>query len=94
MKRNVTTWLVLGLFLWVQAAIVLHSAEHGLADHEHHGKRCELCVFSKHSDAVPPSVTIVAPIAIAAPVDIPSYTFPVILARDVGEHPTRAPPYS
>ena len=43
-KIAVITFL---LFMFAQAGLVLHTMEHGLADHEHSGKKCEACLFAK-----------------------------------------------
>jgi hypothetical protein len=92
MTRKATTFLIFTLFLWAQVAFVLHSAEHGTADHTHDGKQCEFMLSAKSSNAdVPPTQhTIILPVELASYTAPCGYRIPVCEA--LGEHPTRAPP--
>lgn len=90
--RKLTTLLALLCFLWVQAAAVLHAAEHGYGEHKHEGKQCELCVFSKHSDAIPPSYGAIKPYIISDSQQLTPYYNVPITSFQGNENPSRAPP--
>ena len=92
MTRKATAFLILTLFLWAQASLVMHGAEHGSHDHEHDGKQCEFLLSAKSSNAdIPPAQSeIIQPVGLAS-YDVPAcYDIPV--CKVLGDHPTRAPP--
>lgn len=87
-RHTLLMTLVVGLFLWVQSAAVVHAASYGDGPHDHDGVKCEMYRVAGSEQVILPAPVPVFP----APFITHEVYTPVINERIAFWPPERAPP--
>lgn len=85
-------FLLAALFLFVQTATVLHMAEHGFAEHKHHGHTCDISIYYHQGQMDGTASANVAATASAIAIAPPSFATPLLAEEHHYSSVPRAPP--
>ena len=92
MNRKLSSFLIISIFLSVQAFALLHASQYGFEKHEHNGNDCDICLSVDHNKLLSTS-----PAKLVTP---NSLTFKITLAKEtlsffakIQLFEARAPPF-
>lgn len=91
MRRHILPILVFFLLI-VQAGLAWHSAEHGVAPHDHAGKSCEFCILANDTPGDIPAESCPFDGAIPTSIEVRWADQTIVVSLEFSPYHTRAPP--
>lgn len=80
-------------FLAVQVLSVLHIADYGVSEHEHHGQLCDIYLHGEQAKASAPAAEATLTLPVLAFYAIAQHEAPLLWSQGYSDSSPRAPPF-